>query len=77
MGGDGGLLGHPVHQQALTLAPGQRADVLLDLTGLAAGTEVHFEHEDMGMMRNFRVTSPTDGPDRGSFRCHLSPTSWN
>ena len=34
IGGDGGLLEKPVERQALTLAPGQRADLLLDLTGL-------------------------------------------
>jgi FtsP/CotA-like multicopper oxidase with cupredoxin domain len=45
IGGDGGLLEKPLHQQALTLAPGQRADVLLDLTGLAAGTAVHLESQ--------------------------------
>lgn len=27
----------------LTLAPGQRADLLLDLTGVAVGTDVHLE----------------------------------
>lgn len=43
IGGDGGLLEHPVDQRALTLAPGQRADVLLDLTGLAPGTDVHLD----------------------------------
>ena len=45
IGGDGGLLETPVAQQALTLAPGQRADLLLDLTSLAAGTEVHLESQ--------------------------------
>ncbi len=45
IGGDGGLLDKPLRQQALTLAPGQRADLLLDLTGLAAGTEVHLESQ--------------------------------
>ena len=45
IGGDGGLLERPLRQQALTLAPGQRADLLLDLTGLAAGTEVHLESQ--------------------------------
>jgi FtsP/CotA-like multicopper oxidase with cupredoxin domain len=45
IGGDGGLLETPLHQQALTLAPGQRADLVLDLTGLAAGTEVHLESQ--------------------------------
>jgi FtsP/CotA-like multicopper oxidase with cupredoxin domain len=45
IGGDGGLLETPLHQQALTLAPAQRADLLLDLTGLAAGTDVHLESQ--------------------------------
>lgn len=45
IGGDGGLLEKPLHQQALTLAPGQRADLLLDLTSLGAGTEVHLESQ--------------------------------
>ena len=43
IGGDGGLLEHPLRLPALTLAPGQRADLLLDLNGIAAGTEVHLE----------------------------------
>jgi FtsP/CotA-like multicopper oxidase with cupredoxin domain len=55
IGGDGGLLEGPVRQQTLTLAPGQRADLLLDLTALAAGTDVHldslaFPEADAGMM---------------------------
>jgi FtsP/CotA-like multicopper oxidase with cupredoxin domain len=43
IGGDGGLLERLVVQRTLTLAPGQRADVLLDLTGLGAGTDVHLD----------------------------------
>jgi FtsP/CotA-like multicopper oxidase with cupredoxin domain len=45
IGGDGGLLERPLRQQVLTLAPGQRADLLLDLTGLPAGTEVHLDSQ--------------------------------
>ena len=45
IGGDGGLLEHPLPRQVLTLAPGQRADILLDLTGLEAGTEVHLDSQ--------------------------------
>jgi FtsP/CotA-like multicopper oxidase with cupredoxin domain len=45
IGVDGGLLEHPLRQPIVTLAPGQRVDLLLDLTGLAAGTEVHLESE--------------------------------
>ena len=43
IGGDGGLFEKPLQQQALTLAPGQRADLLLDLTGFTEGMEVHLE----------------------------------
>ncbi len=43
IGGDGGLLERPLDQRAVTLAPGQRADVLLDLTALGPGTEVHLD----------------------------------
>jgi FtsP/CotA-like multicopper oxidase with cupredoxin domain len=45
IGGDGGLLERPLRQQVLTLAPGQRADVLVDLSGFAAGTEVHLDSQ--------------------------------
>ena len=45
IGGDGGLLEYPLRQQVITLAPGQRADVLVNLSGLAAGTEVHLDSQ--------------------------------
>jgi FtsP/CotA-like multicopper oxidase with cupredoxin domain len=45
IGGDGGLLEQPLYQKVLTLAPGQRADLLLDLTALAAGTDVHLDSQ--------------------------------
>ena len=45
IGGDGGLFEHPLRQPVLTLAPGQRADLLVDLTGRAAGTEVHLDSQ--------------------------------
>ena len=43
IGGDGGLHERVTRTPVLTLAPGQRADVLLDLTGVAANTEIHLE----------------------------------
>ena len=43
IGGDGGLLEQTVRLPSLTLAPGQRADLLLDLTGLDPGSEVHLD----------------------------------
>jgi len=45
IGGDGGLFERPVRQSVLTLAPGQRADLLIDLTGIAAGTDIHFDSQ--------------------------------
>jgi FtsP/CotA-like multicopper oxidase with cupredoxin domain len=45
IGGDGGLLEHPLHQPVITLAPGQRVDLLLDLTSRAPGTEVHLDSQ--------------------------------
>ena len=55
IGGDGGLMERPLRQQVLTLAPGQRADVLVDLSALAAGAEVHldsqaFDEADAGVV---------------------------
>jgi FtsP/CotA-like multicopper oxidase with cupredoxin domain len=70
IGGDGGLLEKPLHQQVLTLAPGQRADLLVDLTSFGAGTEVHLESlafaeadAGMGGMMGMR-----GGPMRGAMR---------
>jgi len=75
IGGDGGLLETPIAQPALTLAPGQRADLLLDLTSLAAGTEVHLESQAfaeadagagamMGMMGGGASNVPNGSPLR-------------
>jgi FtsP/CotA-like multicopper oxidase with cupredoxin domain len=45
IGGDGGLLESPLRQPVLTLAPGQRVDLLLDLTSHPPGTEVHLDSQ--------------------------------
>ena len=45
IGGDGGLLEQPIRQPVLTLAPGQRADLLIDLSGIAAGIDIHFDSQ--------------------------------
>jgi FtsP/CotA-like multicopper oxidase with cupredoxin domain len=42
VGIDGGLLQTPVTRTALTLAPGQRADLLVDLSDLADGSAIQF-----------------------------------
>jgi FtsP/CotA-like multicopper oxidase with cupredoxin domain len=71
IGADGGLLERPQTQAALTLAPGQRADVLLDLGATEAGTEVHLESRayteaDAGrtMMMGAASTVPNGAPIR-------------
>jgi FtsP/CotA-like multicopper oxidase with cupredoxin domain len=43
IGGDGGLLQRARQQRFLTLAPGQRADVLLDLSARASGSQLRLE----------------------------------
>jgi FtsP/CotA-like multicopper oxidase with cupredoxin domain len=40
IGGDGGLLNAPVPLSRLTIAPGERADLLIDFSGLSAGTQI-------------------------------------
>jgi len=40
VGADGGLLARPLQQPFLTLAPSQRADVILDLSNHAVGTSI-------------------------------------
>jgi FtsP/CotA-like multicopper oxidase with cupredoxin domain len=77
IGGDGGLFEHPLRQPVLTLAPGQRADLLLDLTGRPAGTEVHLDSQAfpeadagvvgmMGMMGGGRMGGMSGGSDASS-----------
>lgn len=40
IGTDGGLLDFPVERETITLAPAERADVVVDFEGLPAGTEI-------------------------------------
>jgi FtsP/CotA-like multicopper oxidase with cupredoxin domain len=63
IGGDGGLLERPRTQRALTLAPGQRADVLLDLSSHAPGSTVRlqslaFPSADVGRVGMMGETFP-------------------
>ena len=63
IGGDGGLLDRPRTQRFLTLATGQRADVILDLSMHAPGAEVQlqsvaFPAADVGRVGMMRLTSP-------------------
>lgn len=72
IGGDGGLLERPIDRRTLTLAPGQRADVLLDLRGVRAGTDVHLDSlafpaadaGGVGMMMGNAAPVPNGAPLR-------------
>jgi spore coat protein A len=57
IGGDGGLLDAPVAFTKLTLAPGERADVLIDFTKVKAGTKIR--------LLNSAVTPFPNGPWHG------------
>ena len=43
IGTDGGLLDAPLEISTILLAPGERADVLVDFSGLVAGTELYLQ----------------------------------
>ena len=63
IGGDGGLLSRPLTQRAVTLAPGQRADILLDLSAHPGGSDVQlqslaFPSEHVGRVGMMGQTSP-------------------
>jgi FtsP/CotA-like multicopper oxidase with cupredoxin domain len=63
IGGDGGLLDRPRAMSRLTLAPGQRADAVVDFSQHAAGTalrleSVAFPAEDVGHVGMMGQTSP-------------------
>jgi FtsP/CotA-like multicopper oxidase with cupredoxin domain len=63
IGGDGGLLERARTQRTLTLAPAQRADVLLDLSAHASGREMQlqslaFPAADVGRVGMMAETSP-------------------
>ena len=45
IGADGGFLPRPVRLEQLLMAPAERADVIVDFTGLAVGTEIFLLNE--------------------------------
>ncbi|MEQ1690892.1 MAG: multicopper oxidase domain-containing protein [Gemmatimonas sp.] len=74
IGADGGLLEQPLEQPFLTLAPSQRADVILDLSQRAIGTSVQLRSAPfaaaevsidtagmMGGMGGMRGSAPSNG----------------
>ena len=44
IGNDGGLLEQPVSVSEITLTPAERADVIIDFSGIPAGTEIFLEN---------------------------------
>jgi spore coat protein A, manganese oxidase len=48
IGTDGGLLSQPIQTSSLTIAPGERADVIVDFTGVASGTSFILKNSNSG-----------------------------
>ena len=63
IGVDGGLLERPLEQKYLTLAPAQRADVILDLSRHAVGSSVQLRSAPFG---ESEVDATQDGMMRGA-----------
>ncbi len=74
IGTDGGFLGAPVPVTKLLLAPGERADIIFDFTGMPMGTQLVLKNNAKapfpggrgGQIPNimqFRVTKPLQGTD--------------
>ena len=57
IGTEGGFLPHPVPLQRLLMAPAERADVIVDFSGVPAGTEI--------LLRNIAPDEPFGGGDPG------------
>jgi FtsP/CotA-like multicopper oxidase with cupredoxin domain len=73
IGTDGGLLRAPVAMTSLLLAPGERADVIVDLAGLA-GAQIQLKNDakapypmgrggQVAQLMAFNVTKPLNGTD--------------
>jgi spore coat protein A len=82
IGTDGGLLRAPVALKALLLAPGERADVIVDFTGLA-GAQIQLKNDakapypmgrggDVPQLMAFNVTKPPNGSDTTTPAADLS-----
>jgi FtsP/CotA-like multicopper oxidase with cupredoxin domain len=69
IGSDGGLLGRPYEISSITLAPGERADLLVDFSSYNVGEKIHMTAESqngMGGMMNGDGGGMMDG--RGMMR---------
>lgn len=65
VGNDGGLLESPLEVTELFLAPGERADVVLDLRGARVGEEVFLKSLAFDPMDNEEMIEPMPGPTPG------------
>jgi len=73
IGTDGGYLGAPVPLTSLTIAPGERADIIVDFSGLPVGTQILLRNNakapfpmgaapqgsTLGQIMQFTVVAPT------------------
>ncbi len=87
IGSDGGYLKTGVTMTALTIAPGERADVLINFAGLQAGTKILLKNTSkapvpsgapadprtVGQIMQFTVTT-TSGPAAAALPSILNPT---
>ncbi len=78
IGTDGGLLEAPVQLEHLVMAPAERAEVVIDFTGLA-GREIRltnsqqpFDVDTTGQVMQFRVCLPLSKPDTSTVPEDLS-----
>jgi FtsP/CotA-like multicopper oxidase with cupredoxin domain len=58
IGSDGGLLAAPVPRNDVTIAPGERADVVIDFAPFAAGTEIVLENSAPAPFPNGNLQMP-------------------
>jgi spore coat protein A len=69
IGSDQGLLAAPVQVSTLMLFPAERAEVIIDFSGLE-GQELQLSAEDLAILQ-FRVRKPTAAPDTSSLPARL------
>ncbi|WP_260474361.1 multicopper oxidase family protein [Streptomyces sp. WAC 04229] len=64
IGSDGGLLPAPVPRSSVTLSSGERADLVIDFTGIPVGTSVMLSDSTKGEVLRFDVMSTAADADR-------------
>ncbi|OKI84074.1 bilirubin oxidase [Streptomyces sp. CB02414] len=71
IGSDGGLLPAPVPRSSVTLSSGERADLVIDFTGIPVGSSVMLSDSTKGEVLRFDVTSTAD--DASKIPARLRP----